>query len=78
MDFVKATDRLMAAGVTLQEMAQALGVAHNTVRVARMDPESSSYRRPPAGWQAALGKLARERGRELHGIADQLERVHSA
>ncbi|MGH7573663.1 MAG: hypothetical protein ACREM1_00820 [Longimicrobiales bacterium] len=74
MDFVQATDRLMAAGITLQEMAEALGVAHNTVRVARLDPASPSYRRPPAEWRRVLSRLAWGRGGDLMKIADQLER----
>jgi hypothetical protein len=74
MDFVRATDRLMAAGVTLQEVADALGVAHNTVRVARLDPASPSYRRPPEGWGPVLAQLALERGGELAKLAEQLGR----
>lgn len=74
MDFVQATDQLMAAGITLQEMAEALGVAHNTVRVARLDPASSSYRRPPAEWRAVLARLARRRGGDLLKLADKIEK----
>lgn len=65
MDFMEATDRLMACGVTLQEIADAFGLAHNTIRVTRLDPASPSYRRPPAGWPEVLVELAEGRSNEL-------------
>lgn len=73
MDFNQATDRMMARGVTLQEMADALGVAHTTMRAFRLDPGSDSYRRPPPDWQPKLAELARRRGSELEGLAEELE-----
>lgn len=38
-----------------------------------LDPSSSSYRRPPSNWREILINLARERGGELEGLADELE-----
>lgn len=75
MDFVEATDRLMACGVTLQEIADAFGLAHNTIRVTRLDPASPSYRRPPDGWPEVLARLAGDRGDELHDLAASLRRA---
>ena len=43
------------------------------IRQARLDPASSSYRRPPAGWESAIAKLARERAGELVKLAEELE-----
>lgn len=73
MDFIKATDRLMQAGVGLGEIAAALGVAYGSVKAARLDPSSSSYRSPPAGWPEALAALARQRGEELLELSREIE-----
>lgn len=72
MTFSEATDRLMAAGVTLQEIAEALGVAHQTARVMRLDPSSDSHRRPPEDWRPRLARLANERGAALQDLAEDL------
>lgn len=74
MSFKQVTDRLMAEGVSLREVAEALGVAHNTVRMARLASTSSSWRKPPAGWEAKLAGFARSRSTRLAKLADQLER----
>lgn len=74
MDFKTATDRV-AGCITHVEIAKAAGVSIQTIRQARMDPGSPSYRHPPAGWQAVLARLARGRSRELAAFADQVERV---
>lgn len=72
MDFKAATDRLMDKGVGLDDVADALGVAHQTVRSYRLDPESSGYRRPPDDWRPKLAALAGERGGELSKLARDL------
>ncbi|MCH7563467.1 MAG: hypothetical protein IH968_06560 [Gemmatimonadetes bacterium] len=72
MDFKRATDRLMPA-VTLSDLSAELGMSDATVRQARLDPDSRSYRNPPAGWQRAVAKLARKRGGELVKLAEELE-----
>jgi hypothetical protein len=39
---------------------------YNLARLrGRMDPASPSYRRPPAGWEEAVARLADERAKEL-------------
>lgn len=70
MDFKTATDRLMEAGVSAGEIADALGLAAQTVRAMRLDPSSPSYRRAQPGWRKELAPLARSKGREL---GDKLE-----
>jgi len=74
MDFRQASDRLMEAGVTLPEIAEALGAAYTTVRAWRLDPGSASFRAPPPGWEPKLARLARKRASTLQQLADQLER----
>lgn len=74
MDFKTATDRV-AGCISHAEIAEAACVSIQTIRQARMDPNSTSYRNPPAGWQAVLARLARERSRELAAFAEEVERA---
>ena len=71
-DFKAASDRLTYC-LTLAHIAEATGAAEATIRQARLDPSTSSYRRPPDGWQAAIAKLARERAVELLELVEELE-----
>ncbi len=73
MSFKQITDRLLDSGISLREFANALGVSYSSVKQARLNPPSPSYRKPPANWRAVLAKLVRERGGELDGLADELE-----
>lgn len=68
-----ATDRVGGC-ITHAEIAQAAGVSIQTIRQARMDPSSPSYRNPPPGWQAVLARLARERSRDLAAFAEEVGR----
>jgi hypothetical protein len=72
MDFKAASDRLTAC-ITLADIAAASGGAESTIRQARLDRSTSSYRSPPDGWQAAIAKLARARAAELLELADSLD-----
>ena len=72
MTFTEAADELMARGVTLAEIGEALGVAHTTARAFRLDPASPSHRKPPAGWEGKLAALAERRGVELVELAGRL------
>ncbi len=63
----------MELGVSLEEIGDALGIAYTTVRATRLDPDSANYRRPPEEWRPKLAALARERGGELQGLAEELE-----
>ncbi|HEX6368568.1 MAG TPA: hypothetical protein VF006_06540 [Longimicrobium sp.] len=74
MDFKTATDQV-AGCITHVEIAEAAGVSIQSIRQARMDPGSPSYRNPPAGWQEVLASLARQRSRELAAFADQIDRA---
>jgi len=72
VDYRESTDALMAAGVTVAEIAEALGVQHATARAYRMDPKAAGYRRPPAGWEDGLAALAHDRGQELQELAERI------
>lgn len=73
MDFKTATDRV-AGCISHAEIAEAAGVSIQTIRQARMDPHSSSYRNPPADWKSVLAELARKRSDELVGFAEELKK----
>lgn len=73
MDFKTATDRLTAAKITADDIAEACGVVRNSVARARLDPTSSAYRSPPPNWQPALAQLARERIAELSAVIERLD-----
>lgn len=73
MDFKEATDRVTRTCITLADVGESTGVSHQTVRRARLDPSTDSYRRPPDDWEKALAKLARERAGELLELAEGLE-----
>lgn len=75
LNFKAATDRLITR-VTLPEIAAACDASVNSIERARMDPASGAYRSPPAGWELAVAKLARERSVELQSLAEDLERQH--
>jgi predicted transcriptional regulator len=71
MNFKKATDELMA-GMTRQEIADALGVSEATVRQARLDDAAKAHRSPPQGWEGRLARLAAQRAERLRRLADRL------
>ena len=72
MDFTTACDRLTDCP-THDDIARAADIGVQTVRQARMDPTAAGYRSPPAGWEQAIAKLARETAGELMKLAEELE-----
>jgi hypothetical protein len=74
MDFKTATDQV-AGCISHAEIAEAAGVSIQTIRQARMDPASPSYRPPPKGWQVAVAHLIRQRVDDLLNLAASLERA---
>jgi transcriptional regulator with XRE-family HTH domain len=72
MDFKTATDRL-GRKITADDLAEAFGVARNTIARARLDPSNPEYRSPPQNWKPVLARLARERSLDLARFADQLD-----
>jgi hypothetical protein len=72
MDFKTATDRL-GKKITADDLAEAFGVARNTIARARLDPSNPEYRSPPQNWRPVLARLAWERSSQLAILAKQLE-----
>lgn len=73
MDFTEATDQL-TKGISLADLARELDASYGLIRQARMSPTSVSYRRPPAGWENAVARLAEQRAKELLELKAALER----
>ena len=73
MDFKTATDRVSGC-ISHAEIAEAAGVSIQSIRQARLDPDTASYRSPPSEWQTILARLARKRSSELDAFADEVEK----
>jgi hypothetical protein len=71
MNFKKATDELLAS-VTLQDLADALGVSVQSVRQARVEEGSSAHRSPPPEWERGVSRLATKRSERLQRLAGTL------
>lgn len=72
MDFREATRRLKDAPQD-RDLAEALGVAVQTIRQARLPRDKPGHRPPPDNWREVIAALARERADELRTIADRLK-----
>jgi hypothetical protein len=72
MNFRKATDELLV-GVTLENLADAMGVSVQSIRQARATEGTSAHRTPPAGWERGIRRLAERRAAELRRLAAQME-----
>jgi hypothetical protein len=73
MDFRTAAN-LLGEQITTAEIAEALGVSPHSIRQARLVEGAPGFRRPPAGWQEALARLAEQRGTELKALAAELRK----
>jgi hypothetical protein len=51
---LRGTTDLIAGCFSHAEIADAAGVSLQSIRQARLDPSSPSYRSPPPGWQKIL------------------------
>jgi hypothetical protein len=71
MDFREATESL-CAGVSHQELAQALGVSIATVRQARLRLDAKAHRSPPENWKAAIRRLAEKRLAQYRRLLESL------
>jgi hypothetical protein len=72
MDFREATDGLCVK-VDHEDVARALGVSLQTIRQARLQPETKSHRSPPPGWRNAVLRLAEEKVRYYQGLIRELQ-----
>ena len=77
MDFVKASSNLIG-GIRLDDLAREFGVTRGSVGQSRLARTNPQYRRPPAGWEAVVAKLARKRAGELTKLADGLSKASRA
>ena len=72
VDYKGATDRLFER-ITAADLAEEIGVSQNAIARARLDPTTREFRPPPAGWVAAVARLAGERAAELLTLQQELE-----
>ena len=71
MDFREATETL-CAGVSHQELANALGVSIATVRQARLRDDAKAHRSPPGHWKATVKRLAEKRLAQYRRLIESL------
>jgi hypothetical protein len=71
MNFQKSTDRLLEK-ITLEDLANELGVSVQAIRQARVSNESSAHRPPPPRWVFAVRALANKRIKHLQKLIDSL------
>lgn len=74
MTFKEATDWLIDLDVPLRTLADVMGVSHAALIAARLDEGSESHRKPPAGWEAAVLKIADDRAGRFEELAKRLRR----
>lgn len=74
MNFRKATDALLES-VTLEDLANALGVSVQSVRQARVAEESTAHRSPPIGWEKAAIRLSEEHMRRHRKLVERLSNI---
>jgi hypothetical protein len=67
MNFKQATDALLES-ITLEDLADAMGLSVQTIRQARVTEGAKSHRAPPAGWEAAIRQLAAEREQHFKSL----------
>ncbi len=71
MTFRSATDELLA-GISHEELANALGVSVATVRQARLTDDAKAHRSPPEGWETAVLRLADAKAQHFDWLAARL------
>ena len=72
-DFRAATDDLFSK-LSAEDLAHQIGCSLGSVKQARMDRNSPSYREPPTGWEDAAKKLALDRAGYFTKLAERLSR----
>jgi hypothetical protein len=72
VNYREATDRLLEK-ITTADLADELGVSQNAIARARLDPSTRDFRPPPAGWEAAVARVAEKRGIELLELSRKLK-----
>ena len=72
--FRKTTDDLFET-VSDDELAKALGCSVATIRQARRDEGSASYRSPPKGWEKIVLELAEQKIDKLKRLVAKLRAI---
>lgn len=70
LDFVAATDRLAAIGISLGDIAEHFGVRRETISRWRRDGGDFP---PPENWHLTLAALAESRSEQLRDFARELK-----
>jgi len=73
MKFREAVDALCSS-LNHEDVAKALGASVQTIRQARMQEDSNSFRAPPKNWEKAIIRLAETRGAYYRKLIQQLQR----
>ncbi len=71
MNFREAVDAVCAT-LSHEDVAEALGASIQTVRQARMKPDSSAFRAPPKDWRHGIIRLAERRVMYYRKLVEQL------
>jgi methyltransferase (TIGR00027 family) len=71
VEYKEATDRLLER-ITMADLARELGISPDAHTRARLDPATDDFRPAPAGWQAAVARLAGERASQLMRLKTEL------
>jgi hypothetical protein len=69
MNFRQATDELIA-GITLEDLADAMNVSIQAIRQARANEGSKAHRPPPEGWAKAISLLAEQQSKYYKRLAE--------
>ena len=73
MKFREAVDSLCSA-LTHEDVAKALGVSVQSIRQARMNEDSKSFRAAPKNWERALIRLAENRVSYYRRLIERLRK----
>jgi len=71
MNFKQATDALLES-VTLEDLAERMGVSVQALRQARVAEGSKAHRSPPVGWEAAIRQMAARRKQYYKKLEESL------
>jgi hypothetical protein len=71
MNFKQATDALLVS-VTLEDLAEAMGVSVQSLRQARTSENSTAHRSAPNGWEAAVVRVAERKISHYRRLIERL------
>ena len=74
ISFKEVADELC---LSANDLADMFGLRPQSIRQARLDPESKGYREPPSGWELELARVARAKSAAFLRLSDDLERQAS-